>query len=213
MENGACFRLYATTSNGSKAAFKTNKSSVATVDEYGNITANKPGNAVITATADKSTARCYVTVKEPTIKLSKTSLTLYRGQSQQLTATVSSGLPPTWKSSKSSVATVDESGNITAWKHGTTIISAKVNGITKFCEVTVASPSIKLSCTELTLKVGGSKKITAAVSSGNTPEWTSSKSSVAEVSQNGTVTALKKGTAVISVKEDGTKETCKVTVQ
>lgn len=137
IEHNETFKLNVTTSTEGNVTFKSNRSSVATVDEYGNIIGNKPGDAVITVKADTSKAQCRVKVKSPTIKLNPSSLSLSKGQSKTITADVSSGIIPIWKTNRSSIATVDENGCVTAIKNGTAIISATVDGIKKFCEVTI----------------------------------------------------------------------------
>ncbi len=212
LEHGETFRLTATTSNGSIPVFKSSKKSVATVEDDGTVTALKPGTATIRATADKTTQTCKVTVRKPTVTLSAASYKLYRGQTVRIEAAVSSGITPVWKSSKKSVASVDENGLVTAYKHGVTIIRATVDGITRNCEITVASPEITLAADTFTVKAGKSIKIGMTCSSGNAPVWKSSKKSVATVDQNGRVKAKKAGSTTITVTEDGTKETCVVRV-
>ncbi|MGB4661901.1 MAG: Ig-like domain-containing protein [Mobilitalea sp.] len=208
LERNDLYYLSATTSNGSQVTWKSNKKSIATIDEYGNITANKPGDAIITATADGSSITCKVKVKSPVIKLDTSSIKLYRGNLAKLSATVSSGVIPVWKSNKKSVATVDENGTITAIKHGTATITATVDGISKSCEVKVEQPTIKLSSTELTLKEGDTAIISAVVSSGNLPEWSSSNQNVAIIDSTGIITALSIGRAYLYATEDGVKIRC-----
>lgn len=212
IEHNETINLSIKTSNNSVPTFKSNKKSVAIVDEEGNITGCKPGNAIITVTADGSTANCVVTVKQPVIKLDKLYKRLYRRQSFKLNATVSSGITPIWTSNKKSVAIVDENGKVTAVKHGTAFITAKVDGISKTCEVVVESPEITLDYTSITLKVGDTANIGMTISSGNAPVWTSSKENVATVDQLGNIYALEKGTSIITVNEDGTKAKCTVHV-
>jgi uncharacterized protein YjdB len=212
LENGESYRLKAVTSSGTTPTYSSNKKSVAVVDSEGLITACKPGTAIITIKADKTVVTCTVTVKSPTITLNRTKASLFRCQKLQLTATVSSGVTPVWKSSKSGVATVDDTGLVVAQKHGTAVITAKADGISKTCEIEVASPTIKLSSNSISMKVGKTKKITYTVSSGNAPTIKSSKPSVVKVDQSGNLTAKSAGTSVISFTEDGTKETCTVTV-
>lgn len=212
LERGEAFSLKAKTSNGSKPIFRCNKKSIVLITDSGQITALKPGEAVITVKADQTEVYCYVTVRKPLITLNKTSHRMYRGQSFQLSASVSSGIAPVWKTNKKSVATVTENGKVIAVKHGTAAITAKIDGVSKSCMITVCSPAITLSCKECRVKVGKKKKLTAKVSSGNKPVWSSSKSSVAVVDQSGNVTAKKKGTALIRVKEDGTTALCVVQV-
>lgn len=212
IEHNETFKLNVTTSTKGEIIFKSNKSSVATVDDNGNITGNKPGEAIITVKADTSTAQCKVKVKNPTIKLGFSSLTMYKGQSKTITADISSGITPIWKTNKSSIATVDDNGCVTAVKHGTAIISATVDGIKKTCEVTVKPPVIKLSKTSITLKTGEKFTLEANVSSNNIPQWVSKKTSVATVDQKGIIKAKKAGQTIITVSEDGAQAFCSVTV-
>lgn len=76
---------------------------------------------------------------------------------------------------------------------------------------------ISLSATSLSMKVGESAAITASVTPSNaankTLTFTSSDASVAKVESNGKVTALKPGTAKITVKSsNGITAVCSVTV-
>jgi len=212
LERGETLKLSASTSNNSVVTWKSSKRSIATVDEYGQLTGLKPGETTITATADSSSAICILTIKSPTIHLSKTTFTLSRGQTVKLSAQVSSNVNPTWKTNKKSVAVIDETGTITAIKNGSAIVTATVDGVSKTCEVLVLKPDITLSSTELELVTGTKAIITASVSSGNLPVWSSSNSNVASVNSKGEITVLQKGTAYIYATEDGTKVRCKVIV-
>lgn len=212
MERNDCVKLTASTSNHSGVIWKSSKKSVALVDENGIVTGMKPGEAVITAAADGTKVTCKVTVRQPEVTLDKAEVTLYRGESVKLNASVSSSVLPTWKSSRSSVAFVDENGFVTAVKHGTAVITAKVDGISRICQITVEQPEITLSETEVYVKAGEKIKLSAEVSSGNPVTWSASKKSVAVVNSNGTVTALAKGTCYIYAAEDGVKERCIVRV-
>lgn len=213
LEHGKTFSLKAEVSSGHRPEFKCSKKSVALVSETGLITALKPGEAVITVKADKTSAYCMLTVKKPSISLNKTTLSMYRNEKFQLTASVSSGIKPIWKSNKNSVVSVSENGSVLALKHGTATITATVDGVKKSCTVTVKSPSISLSKTSVTLRMGEHLTLTAKVSSGNQPVWSSSKKSVATVDDNGTIYAIKKGTALIRAKEDGASAECIILVE
>ena len=212
MENGSGYRLSGKTSNGSCLSWKSSKRSVATIDENGYIEAKKPGDTTITASADGSSCSCHVTVKKPKVTLNHTEASLYRRQTLRLTAKVSSRRAPVWKSKKSSVATVDENGVVTARKHGVALIQASVDGITRICEVTVKSPDISLSQSSVTIKKGKSIRLSAKVSSGNPPEWKSSNKKIATVDGNGKIQAKKKGSCYIYASEDGAKKKCRVRV-
>ncbi len=212
IERGESLILSASTSNASKVTWKSSKTSIAVIDEYGKITGKKPGETVITATADGSSTACILTVKLPAVRLDRYTAALYRKDTLKLSAFVSSGVKPSWKTNKKSVATVDADGIVTAVKNGTAIITATVDGVSKTCEITVMKPEIILSRSEITMKKGGKITINAKVSSGNKPSWSSSNTSVATISANGEITAKQKGKAYIYASEDGTKERCTVTV-
>lgn len=73
-----------------------------------------------------------------TISLNKTSISITRGSSTVLKATVKGkSKKVTWSSKNSSIASVSSSGKVTAKKVGTTYITAKANGVSKTCKVQV----------------------------------------------------------------------------
>ena len=123
---------------------------VATVGENGFVTAKAIGTATITATtANGAVATCEVTVSTPVtnVTLDKTTLSLKRGSTDTLTATVepedASNKNVTWASDNEAVATVDENGVVTAVSAGTANITVTtVDGKkTATCVVTVTNPS------------------------------------------------------------------------
>ena len=131
------------------------KTSVATVDSNGKVTAVANGTATITAkTNDGSnlSATCKVTVDIPIIATSisfdKTSLTFTAAnQTATLAATVlpsnATNKSVTWTSNKTSVATVDSNGKVTAVANGSATITAKTNdgsNLTATCKVSVDIP-------------------------------------------------------------------------
>lgn len=149
------------------------------------------------------------TVEAATVKLSSTKVTLIKGENKTLKVSGTKS-KVTWKSSKTSVATVNSAGKVTAKAKGTATITAKVGSKTLKCKVTVETP--KIGKTSLSLDVKG----TAALKvSGTTQKvkWSSNKTSVATVSSSGKVTAKKAGTATITAKVGTKKYTCKVTVK
>lgn len=195
--------------------------SVATVDSNGNVKGLKEGSATITVTTKdgSKTATCKVTVSKPAstiavtgVSLNKTSLSLTVGGSQSLSATVSpsnaSDKSVSWKSSDTSVATVDGSGNVKAVKAGTATITVttKDGSKTATCKVTVteAKPSVTVipENTAVTMATGTTIQLKATVSgdiSNKNVIWTSSSPSYATVDQNtGVVTANKAGKVTIS---------------
>lgn len=212
IERGESFSLSATTSNKSQVTWKSSRKSVAQVDNNGDVIGLKPGETTITATSNGSKATCKVKVRFPTVKLKRKKVTLYRGQSSKLVADVSSGVSPTWKTNKKSVAIINPDGTITAIKNGTATITATVDKVSATCEVVVKKPNITLSFDELSIEAGTTALLSANVSSGNDPLWSTSNSNVATVDSQGKITGIKKGRAYIYAKEDGTKVRCTVYV-
>ncbi|MDF2586472.1 MAG: Ig domain protein group 2 domain protein [Anaerocolumna sp.] len=129
----------------------------------------------------------------------------------------------TYKTDASSIATVDDSGVITAVDFGTTKITVVIkDGIktieTLECEVTVGPPaiSIKLTKSEITMTVGSKTTLTAILKPNNTVEeamFSSNDSEIAAVSIGGRVTAKKAGvTYIFAAIGNGKFDMCKVTV-
>ena len=214
-----------------------NDQSVATVDNAGKVTAVKAGSATITVTTEDGgkTATCKVTVKEKIypvtgVTLDKTSTELTEGDVTVLTATVNpsnaSNKKVYWTSSDQTVATVDNTGKVSAVKVGsaTITVTTEDGGKTATCSVTVKEKvypvtGVTLDKTSVELTEGDVTVFTATVTPSNASNknvyWTSSDSSVATVDNAGKVTAVKAGSATITVTtEDGGKTaTCKVTVK
>ena len=136
-----------------------------------------------------------------------------------------------WTTSNSKVATVSQSGKVTAKSRGTATIKATAddgrNKYTFSCKVIVKQPvtSVKLNKKTTILKVKGNAKqktvtLKAKVYPNNannkTVKWSTSKSKIAIVNSKGKVTAKKKGTCyIIATAKDGSKKSakCKITVK
>lgn len=209
--------------------------SIVKVDQNGNVTALAKGKGVIFAiSADNPDlrARCDIYVEVPINKivLSKTSGTLYVGNTYQLKATVypenATDKSVTWKSNNTSVATVDKNGKIKAVKAGTATITVKTNdgGFTASFKVTVKNvkvKSVKLDVPNvlLSLKKGKTMKLKAIISpitaTDKSVTWKSSDNRIAVVDKNGVVRGLKQGIVYITVTtKDGKKTaTCKISVK
>ena len=102
----------------------------------------------------------FIEISEPTsVSLNKTALTLDVGKSYTLTKTVSPSnavTSYTWRSSNTSVATVDGNGKVTAKASGTATITVKTsNGKIATCKVTVNLPAPQI--TGLANTTGGIK--------------------------------------------------------
>ena len=128
---------------------------------------------------------------------------------------------PVWTSGKPKVATVSPDGKVTPKKKGETKIIARIaNGKKVTWKIKVKelkAKKISLNKKKVTLHAGGTLQLkTKLKPKGSTAKikWKSSKKKVASVSQNGTVTARKKGKAVITAQlPNGKKAKCKITVK
>ena len=218
---------------GQTITWKSSNKDVVTVDSKGKVEAVGVGNATITATAAGKSDSVKITVNNPLKKITvdPATLTLKKGTSKTLSvkydpADTTDNKAVTWESSDKSVATVDENGVVTAVAGGKTkvIATAKANNkITAVCEVKVPihTESIALNKTEITdLLKGKTEKLEVSFIPSNTEDsrevkWTSSAADIAAVDANGTVKALKEGTATITATTADGKHTasCTVTVK
>ena len=94
----------------------------------------------------------------------------------------------------------------------TITITYQEDNFTRQASVDVFVPEISLPGV-LSLKAGGSQVLKATVNPANlTPEWSSSNANIAKVEQNGKVTGVGNGTAVITAKVGEVSASCTVTV-
>ena len=145
-------------------------------------------------------------VEVTAVSLSQTTLSIAKGGTTTLTATVgphnATDKTVTWSSSNSSVATVDK-GTVSAIAVGTATITATASGKTATCEVTVTPKgisSIKLDKSTASLSIKEVLTLSATIEPADADEtltWTSSDENVAKV-ENGKITAVGKGTATIT---------------
>ena len=201
--------------------FASSAATVATVDADGNVMATGAGSATITATAkDGKGASSSITLKVEEmaagVTLEPNSLNLKENETAQLSASVQ---PTTasqsirYSSNNDAVATVSNTGLVTAVKEGTAIITAAANdGSGKYatCTVKVGSTPVEVPVTgitvnpsELLLEAKEAKELKATVEPANATNkgviFSSSNTNVAVVSNDGLVTAVNNGTAIITV--------------
>jgi len=147
------------------------------------------------------------------------TLAIKEGTTKALTATVNpANSTLTWSSSNTAVATVDEDGNVSAVAPGTAVITVStLHDVTASCTVTVTEKQrVVLDKDILTLNEKETGNIVAvATPNGTAVIWTSSDETVATVDENGKVTAVGAGTAVITATTvaEGAAATCTVTVK
>ena len=151
------------------------------------------------------------TPAKTTVTLKKSSATIYVKATAQIKATVKNGKgKTTYKTSNKKVVKVNSSGKVTGVKKGTATITVTNNGVSKKFKITVKNP--KLNKSKLTLKKEKSFKLSIKGKVGKA-KFTSSNKKVATVSKKGNIKAKKKGKATITVKTNGIKLKCKITVR
>ena len=136
---------------------------------------------------------------------------------KEITWTTDDDSVATVESTTDGVATVKSVGSGTA-----TITATSKNGATAKCTVNVIKlipiESVELNKTELVLDRGKSEKLTATVLPTDTTDaktitWSSENEGIAKVEQDGTVTAVEKGsTKIIATSTNGKTAECVVTV-
>ena len=205
----------------------------ASVDQYGVVTGESKGNAVITARAADGSGyygTFTVTVKQQPeeLRLSATDFTLKTGNYKTLTATV---LPDTandktvvWSSSDPDVAKVSTSGRVTAVNPGMAIITCESKNhpeVYAQAVVRVYQPVTSVTFVEKNPYVGVGETIylnwdvKPDYATDTSVTLSTNKPNVVRVEQDGSVTGLKRGEAyVYATANDGSgkKATIKVTV-
>ena len=163
------------------------------------------------------------TVAVSGVSLSKTTLSLTEGGSETLSATVApdnaTNKAVSWSSSSSAVATVDNSGKVTAVKAGSATITVTTTDGSKTatCSVTVAAKQeqpkevtgIAVDPATLEIKEGltSQLKVVLTPSDATAPgiSWKSTNTEAATVDGSGLVTALKEGKTRIVATVAGTE--------
>lgn len=217
---------------GGDFTWSSEDTSIATVDSKGYVTGKKVGETYIHAKSGKYDLECYVIVSKNKvavsgISLDETSVTVVRGKTKTVTATITPSSATnrliTWSSENTKIATISSSGVITGKSVGTTVITAKSkdgNFIAK-CNVEVLRTAIKLEAidmeTTLDLYVGDKDRLVPELYPYDASEtdltWTSSNTAVCTVDAKGNLVALKRGTARIKVTSGTISATCTVTVR
>ena len=202
---------------------------VATVDNTGKVTAVGGGTATITVKSQngkEASCEVKVTSKIESISLNKSNITLSKGTSETLKATINPSDTTDdktlkWTSSNPNIATVDNTGKVTAVGGGTATITVKSqNGKEASCEVKVTSKieSISLNKSNITLSKGTSETLKATINPSDATDdktltWKSEDENIAKVDGNGKVTGVGTGTTNITViTSNGKSAACKVTV-
>ena len=199
------------------------------VGASGIVTAVGPGEAFVRITSGTVVGEAKVTVTAPIqdIKfknVENNKITIHKGkyftvEAEKLPGNTTTTDPITWSSDNNAVATVDETGKITAVAPGTTTITAKCADKEKTLTVIVDAPlkGISLKNKEMALDVNESDTLEVNIDPIDTTDdvtatWTSSDENIATVDSNGKVTAKGHGQTTITVKIGTYTDTATVTV-
>ena len=204
--------------------WESSNTKVATVTSAGKVKGVRTGTATITCTSNSTGAKATCKVYVGCVKLDKTEVSILKGKTTTLTATVyPSSLKDksvTWESSNTAVATVTTAGKVEGVEAGTATITCTSNatGLKAICTVTVVNGFVNLNKTEAYVEKGKTMTLKATV----TPEtledksvtWESSDPKIVKVSSVGKIKGVKYGTATITCTSvaTGAKATCQVTV-
>lgn len=210
--------------------WKSSDESVAKVDETGNITAVGAGSATIMCQSADSGVfdYCNVSVYQPVtgVKLNNHEMSVRKGTIFWLYATVEPedawNKTIVWSSSDNEVATVDQTGMVTAVNPGecTIVATSADSGVVDRCTVIVTEPvsGISLNFEEAFIYTNEKTVIIPTVTpidaDNKAVTYMSSDPSVATVDEYGVVTGISGGSAIILVTtvERGLVASCKITV-
>ena len=213
--------------------------SIVSVDSSGNVTPLKNGTTNVKAvvqyfdgTKVNLTEKIVVNVKSTGVAINPSTWSFvdkYQSPTKKMVAKVqpidTAFQDVTWKSSNTKVATVDNSGNVTAVGNGTCKITATTtdgysSSGSSDVTVDIKAESINLDKTSLDFtNLGVNEKLKADVSPSfstiNRPvKWSSSDTNVAKVDNDGNVTPVGNGTCKITATTtDGTNKTASCDVK
>lgn len=224
------YTLSPTDAVNQKINWRSTKPSVATVDSSGNIIGVSVGETVIIAQSDdgRYTDYCTIQVKQKAknIKITTKDVTIYKGDVYDIKYTTdpatATEVSVKWESMNTGVATVTQTGKVTAVSVGSTIILAKTTAEEiSYCNITVLEKStgLKLNYNEKTVYKGKKFTLTASMmpetATNKKVKYVSSDTSIVTVTDKGVITGIKPGVTLITVTSDegGYKETCIVTVK
>lgn len=188
--------------------------SIATVSNSGLITGISSGSTIITVQtvdmARTATVAVSVFIGVQSVSLNSTNISLGRGLTFQSVATV---LPAnaankivSWRSLQPSVATVSNTGLITAVGNGSSIITVTTQDGNKsasaLVRVSTLASGVSLNRTTLTLPRTATFRLISTVLPNNasikTVSWSSNNVNIATVSSTGQVRGITPGTAIIT---------------
>jgi uncharacterized protein YjdB len=128
-----------------------------------------------------------------------------------------------WTTNNATAVAVSQTGRVTALVPGTAVITAVIDGIAGYSNITVTLvpvASVAVVPADVAIDAGKSTTLTARVmdAAGNTltgraVAWTSGDTRIATIDQAGVVRGVRRGTAVITATSEGKLGTATVRVE
>ncbi len=221
---GSSIKLVPTVVGAKKSVTWTSSDSTIATVKGGKVTGKNNGTATITAKANGVTAICNVTVDKETVSINEESILLYikkdgetvQGETKTLKTNAPKDSQVKWSSSNEAIATVDDTGCITAKSAGKVIVTAELEGKTDTCKVEVKNTDTAILEKAVALKTKGDDKIYTlayqVIGRKTSSKWRSSDTKVVSVN-NGKLTAKKAGTATVTLEANGITDEVQITVR
>ena len=189
-------------------------SNIVGLSSSGVLTPKSAGKTIVTASADGENVSYIVLVLNDYLSASISASTLYVTQTATINVSVSRG-SYSFRSSNTSVATVSSSGTVKAVGSGSaTITITGTNGKTATKYITVKANSITISQSSVSITKGNTCSLSVKTTISDSITWSSSNTSVVQVSSNGKLTGVGEGTATVTAKSNKCGSvTCYVTVK
>lgn len=199
---------------------------IASINNNGKVTGISEGNVVITAILKNNTLTHDLSVIKKEINLQIEGPNIIElGKSATLTAIITpdNNQNVLWKSSDSTIVSIDSYGTVTGLKEGNAIITATCEGKEESIIISVEKKENIVHVTDIkitgstSVKVGSSITLKASITPSNATNnnvtWTSSDNSIANVDKNGIVKGINKGKVIITAKCDGISKTININVE
>jgi uncharacterized protein YjdB len=217
---GTAFDCNGNSIRNKRITYSTSNPAVATVTTEGTVLAIAVGSTTISATANGKSGTVQVTVtpeQAATVTLIPSTLTLRKTNQRRVVPTarnnqgiVIEGATFRWSSSNTAIASVDQSGNVTALTPGQVVVTAEVDQVVGQASITVTEiPIGSCSLAPASSKVTVSQTVQPTLTLRDTANnviptqgraivWSSSNEGVAVVAPSGLVTTRRAGTARIT---------------
>ena len=189
---------------------------IATIDQAGIVTAIEVGETTITAvTTDGSFEAVASVTVLPTlvtgVTIDPTSIQIYLGSTGSLKANISptnaTDTTVTWTSSNEAIATINQTGVVTSISVGEVTITAfttdgNFEAVASVTIVPVSVTGVTIVPSSLDVLLSSTGSLTANIAPGNASNkaftWNSDDTSIATIDENGLVTGVSLGTAIMT---------------